>query len=266
MVVCLLALLAQDPVLPPTFDELPVEPFRASGRVTWWWPAMRGRGTPDSSLGIRNALDEGPGWSYDRNTGLDGRGSSPMLEVGVSWGWEDGRRVNVSGVNLLHWEGEWSASEILGEAKDLGTAILPAGTPMDSTLEVTRYGIEYVIMVGFSDSAGFRIGGTAGFHILRAKFRTLTPMGVIEDDISTGPFSGGLQFEMQPTDSPVSFSGGVRFSGFSTGFFEAWIGSEARSGPVEINAGWRGTWHSGNIHDVIKIALTGPYLGVTVRF
>ena len=91
-------------------------------------------------------------------------------------------------------------------------------------------------------------------------------MGVIEDNLGSGPFSGGIQFEWQPSEAPAFLSGGMRFSGFATGFVEAWMGGETRIGPIEINAGWRGTWYSANVHDVVNIALTGPYLGATVRF
>ena len=187
MVICLLALLAQDfdPFGPEGAPRY--EGSRISGRVRWWWPELRGRGTPDKVFGTTSCEPKGPGWSYEQNTGLDKKGGAiPMLEVGIRHWSDDGRQVIQSGVNFIYWEGEWSASKILGEAIDLGVTILPSGTPMETKLEIRRWGAEINGVGEIPGLRSLRLGGSAGIHVLRIKYQVHTPMGKIEDGAKAG--------------------------------------------------------------------------------
>ena len=267
MVICMLALLAQDfdPIGPEGAPRY--EGSRITARVRWWRPELRGRGTPDKVFGTTSCEPKGPAWSYEQNTGLDKKEAIPMLEVAFRNWVDDGRRVIQSGVNFIYWEGEWSASEILGEAIDLGVTILPSGTPMESKLDMSRWGAE---IYGISEIPGlrsFRLGGSAGIHVLRIKYQVHTPMGKIEDVAKAGPFSVGLRMEWQPTEAPAFLTAGVRASYLLGTFTDAWFGAEVYSGPVEIQAGWHGTWYPRHgDFEVLRLALKGPFLGVSVRF
>jgi hypothetical protein len=238
--------------VPPAKDEgLTV---RARGRA--WDARVTGNVNVRDPFGTETPDEENsPEISLRRDVDLGRPEAVRELDLAVYWVEDDGKRV---GPRVRIRRGRWNSEEALEEEVDLGTIVLPQGTPIESELLHEFYAAGWCRKMEFE--GGLTTWWTGGGGITRNTFRFETPQG--HDRAISG---GGLGwFEMEVEYAPIS----AAFLRVQTGLLYFPFAGMTIDAAAEAGIRWKGLSLTGGyrIFRVVELSLSGFEIGLTLEF
>lgn len=222
-----------------------------------WIARPTGRFTLRDPLGTETPEGErAPTVSWAQDLDLDRpRHGVHQVDVAVMDVSDEGK---LEGPRILIRRGRWKSDSVLGEDEDLGTLVIPAGSPVEAELRHELYAGGVCRQVEFE--SGLRVSWTGGAGITRNTTHAKFPQGT-----ERRHHGGGLAwFELEPEYAPVSWAfvrgrvGGLYFP-FAGLTIDAGADVGVRWGGVSLTAGYR-------LFRVQELTLGGPTFGVQIDF
>jgi hypothetical protein len=255
MLVLALAVAAQDAEF-----EVERKDFRAWARAAAWWVSLDGDVRIDDGTLTPSRVDV--------DDDLDvARTAVPSMELGVAW-----RAIEATyvGVRATYWGGNWTGEESLGREERFDGTTFGAGTPIRSVMELDYFGGDVLLRASAGDMP-LSLELQLGFRYFEADLR-MRGGGLAESQhVNEGWTRVGARLEAEPFPAfGLLLELGLGLESNDV-LAEAAAGFKAGWGPAWIEGGWRGFFIDENDHDGparnrIELNLSGPFLGLLLRY
>jgi hypothetical protein len=244
-----------------TAPEDPWSPFTLDARLIVWKPQLRGHVALDRIFGAETDNElTAPRVDLVDAARMDDPGTVLGVELAVGL-------YKCYGIGVSYWQGRWNASGTLEKALDLGTSVVPAGSPMESALLFRKVGLEWAIIMDdiLESSWGFDL--RLGLRTVSFNFDMKVPGGRLEDDSGSGPLGLDIGVRYNPF-SFVRLSGEFSLTGtFGIAVLETSLAAGVEWKGLRLEAGYRALWacmHAWT--EEISLFLGGPWVCAGVRF